>query len=61
MVKRDEFEKELIELVAPAITHAQDVVKAKYGFRFEATFDWRLTKGSFEDEPTSSKGISFGG
>lgn len=61
MVKRAEFEKELIELVAPAIIHAQDVLKAKYGFRFEAAFDWHLTKGRFEDEPTSSKGISVGG
>jgi len=60
MVKRDEFEKEIIKLVAPAILHAQDVVKAKYGFKFEARIDWRLTKGSFEDE-TSGDGISFGG
>lgn len=61
MVKRAEFEKELIELVAPAINHAQDVMKAKYGFLFEINIDWHVVKGRFEDEPTSSEGISFGG
>lgn len=61
MVKRDEFEKELIEMVAPAVTHAQDIMKEKYGFRFEIKIDWHLTKGSFEDEPTHDEGISFGG
>ena len=57
MVKRAKFEKELINLVAPALTHAQDVMETKYGFRFEIQVDWHLTKGKFEDEPTGRGGI----
>jgi len=57
MVKRAEFERELISIVAPAINRAQDVLEAKYGVRFEVNVDWHLTKGKFEDEPPKGSGI----
>lgn len=50
MVKRTEFEKELMKHIIPAIGHAQDVIEAKWGFRFEVNIDWHVTEGKFEDE-----------
>jgi len=60
MVKRAEFEKELMKHLVPAINHAQDVIKAKYGVRFEIVVDWKLGKGfRFEDE--ADRGLTLGG
>jgi len=55
MVKRAEFEKELMKHIVPAVTHAQDVIEAKWGFRFEVNMDWHVTKGKFEDEKILGK------
>jgi len=57
MVKRADFERELIAIIAPAVTRAQDIMKAKYGISFSARVDWKLTRGQFEDDPVGGVGI----
>jgi hypothetical protein len=58
MVKRAEFEKELMKILVPAIGHAQDVLLEKYGVRFSVQVDWELGKNyHFEDETPTKGGI----
>ena len=51
MVTRDEFEKELIDIIGPYIILAQDIIEEKYGIRFGIIMDLHLKKDfHFDDE-----------
>ena len=50
MVKRKEFEDDLIKLIAPAVTGAQYVLGKKYNVKFKVRIDWELSDGhNFDD------------
>jgi len=51
LVTKDEFEKELMDIIGPSIILAQDVIEEKYGIQFQIIMDLQLKKGfHFDDE-----------